>query len=142
MKQEDKILLVRDIMARLPYNPKFELNGIRGSIQHIMICPTYKGNDINNYIFDVDFFNDGNIIEIERFKPYLFPLSMLRSIIEKHEEEYNEILLSEIENLSSDEPSLESFRREQVFYCKYHIDYNNLIPKGLALDATGLNIYI
>ena len=24
---------------------------------------------------------------------------------------------------------------------KYHLDYNGLIPKGLANDATGLNIY-
>ena len=24
---------------------------------------------------------------------------------------------------------------------KYHIDYNNLIPMGLANDATGLSIY-
>jgi hypothetical protein len=27
------------------------------------------------------------------------------------------------------------------FYNKYHLDYNGLIPKGIAIDATGLNIY-
>lgn len=27
------------------------------------------------------------------------------------------------------------------FYHKHHIDYRGLIPMGLAIDATGLNIY-
>ena len=27
------------------------------------------------------------------------------------------------------------------FYNKNHLDWRGLIPKGLALDATGLNIY-
>jgi hypothetical protein len=27
------------------------------------------------------------------------------------------------------------------FYNKYHLDYRGLIPKGLAIDATGKNIY-
>lgn len=30
---------------------------------------------------------------------------------------------------------------EVDFYHKHHIDYRGLIPKGLAIDATGLNIY-
>ena len=27
------------------------------------------------------------------------------------------------------------------FFNKYHFDYRGLIPMGLAIDATGLNIY-
>ena len=27
------------------------------------------------------------------------------------------------------------------FYNKYHFDWRGLIPMGLAIDATGLNIY-
>jgi hypothetical protein len=27
------------------------------------------------------------------------------------------------------------------FYHKHHIDYRGLIPMGLAIDATGVNIY-
>jgi hypothetical protein len=29
----------------------------------------------------------------------------------------------------------------QDFYNKYHLDYRGLIPMGLAIDCTNLNIY-
>ena len=71
MKQEDKKLLIQDIMARLPYDPKFDLDGVRGSIHHIHIYPKYNGNKIEDCICSVDFFGDGNYIDIEQVKSIL-----------------------------------------------------------------------
>jgi hypothetical protein len=39
------------------------------------------------------------------------------------------------------EDLFKSFLIEVEFYHKNHIDYEHLIEKGLAIDATGLNIY-
>ena len=40
-------------------------------------------------------------------------------------------------NTHSAAPTIKTFD----FYNKYHIDYRGLIEKGIALDATGKNIY-
>ena len=57
-------------------------------------------------------------------KPYLFPLS---SITEKQKIELTCIIDSDYAQID--------------WYNKNHIDYRGLIPKGLAIDATGLNVY-
>lgn len=143
MTLEDKKLLIQDVMARLPYDTKFDLNGIRGSIHQTNIYALYKGNDIDNYICSVDFFGDGNPIDIEHFKPCLLPLS---SMTEEQKKEYNrwkhEVpvchyeygdVVEEVELFDSPE----SFK----YLIENHFDCHGLIPKGLAIDATGLNIY-
>ena len=77
MNKEDRILLVRDIMGRIPYNVKFYLDGIMGSAHYIYCRPKYVGNDIDDYICDLDFFNDGSFIDIKYFKPILYPMSSM-----------------------------------------------------------------
>ena len=67
---------------------------------------------------------------VSEVKPYLFPISSMT-------DEQDKELLAILEDKSDDE-----FEYKVVdFYNKNHIDYRGLIPKGLALDATGLNIY-
>ena len=60
-------------------------------------------------------------------KPYLFPLS---SMTEGQKEEYYGTF-----SLSGD------FSGTVDFYNKHHFDWRGLIPMGLAIDATGKNIY-
>ena len=147
MKQEDKKLLIQDIMARLPYDPKFDLDGIRGSIHHISIYPKYKENKIDDYICSIDFFGDGNYIDIEHFKPYLFPLSSMTATQVK--EFYrikglnlnNEELIRFKSNYLSVVSNISSYSWSIDWLNKHHFDYRGLIEKGLAIDATGLNIY-
>lgn len=61
-------------------------------------------------------------------KPYLFPLS---SVTEEQQIDLTKFVANGIsgENIVYD------------WYNKNHFDYRGLIPKGLAIDATGLNIY-
>lgn len=71
------------------------------------------------------------LYKLEHIKPYLFPLS---SMTTKQKAELS-MLVVDVEDF------FKSLLIEVEFYHKHHIDYRGLIPKGLAIDATGLNIY-
>ena len=127
MKREDVKLLIEDICARLPYGIKCfipEINRVRklAAIHY----------DCENTLFD--FLDESNTqyeyqLYKSEFKPYLIPES---NISFEQEEERHDICKY---HLIGYEPKLIDF------YNKHHIDYRGLIEKGLALDATGLNIY-
>ena len=131
MTQEEKMLLIKDLSARLPYAVKVEhTSGFSGTLHDITVYHTYDENDnVCDAICSTDFFGDGDSIYIEYFKPYLFPLSSMTEAQKKEEYEIcKEYIIGYESNLID-------------FYNKYHFDYRCLIEKGLALDATGLNIY-
>jgi hypothetical protein len=74
--------------------------------------------------------------EIETIKPYLFPFL---SMTKEQKEEY--VALQERVVYNSQGPINLDVMRYVNWCYKHHIDINGLIPKGLANDATGLNIY-
>ena len=132
MTQEDKELLLKDLCARLPYGMKAN-NEIQGDFVIYGIC--------ENYIFarttisHVDF-------RIENSKPYLFPLSSMT-------EEQKQYLKNRFCYDWDGEPydlwkcQIEIGDTDELidWFNKNHFDYRGLIEKGLAIDATGLNIY-
>lgn len=143
MKEEDRKLLLKDLCARLPYGVKIALKN-NGSYHHENVAKKgdvtidklkgFTGSyfDIyHNNPLDWDWYDDD--IDIEDIKPYLFPLS---SMTEEQKEEHKDLL----DNQYSFDANGNIFTL-QDFYCKHHLDYRGLIPKGLAKDATGLNIY-
>lgn len=134
MTQEEKILLLKDLCARLPYKVKLhakyinvdlkELDGTLKQIDDDKICGLVSDTeDTYSYIY----------VSINEIKPYLLPLS---SMTEEQKEEHKDLL----DNQYSFDANGNVFTL-QDFYCKYHIDYRGLIPMGLAIDATNLNIY-
>lgn len=134
MTQEDKELLLKDLCARLPYNVRVEYNGTTLTnifdvlgIAHgrIMLC--------------LPFMSKTECPLIEEVKPYLFPLS---SMTEEQKKELGDTLVDLNLKALSDEISSEVIATYEIdFYNKNHFDYRGLIEKGLALDATGKNIY-
>ena len=68
------------------------------------------------------------------FKPYLFPLSSMT-------EEQTKELINLINTGQNDNNEFMRTLCRIEFYHKYHFDYRGLIYRGLAIDATGLNIY-
>lgn len=124
MTQEQKDLLLKDLCARLPYEVKVYdikssinssfmiLNHVNGTVKEVFISYMYKCRTA----------------PIEDVKPYLFPLSSMTAEQKtshnflKHSAHANSIKLID-------------------FYNKHHLDYRGLIPMGLAIDATNLNIY-
>lgn len=133
MTQEDKMLLIKDLSSRLPYAVHVQhISGVSGILHDISICHKYDENDnIYDAICYTDFLGDGDSITIEEFKPYLFPLS---SMTEEQEKEYNNLNCYELGCFPHSEEALD-------YLTKNHFDYRHLIEKGLAIDATGLNIY-
>ena len=146
MTKEEKMLLIKDLSARLPYAVTVEhTSGFRGTLHDITVYHVYDNNDnIYDAVCYTDFFGDKDAIYIEYFKPYLFPLSSMT------EEQKNDCPIGET-NLNIIKDNLGCYgiieipwRLSFLFidWCnKNHFDYRGLIPKGLAIDATGKNIY-
>ena len=140
MTAEDKELLIRDICARLPYGLKakyYDPEAERTTwdeINDIYNSTSYNHTEVGIGQYGL------NVVEV---KPYLFPLS---SMTEEQKEEYhyivNYISPDDTENWAEGE-FIYTNQIEQLlhFYHTNHLDYRGLIPKDLALDATGLNIY-
>lgn len=128
MTQEEKDLLLKDLCARLPYGVKIELTWwVMG--EGTYINTTLEPDHIEQLLNDED-----SDIEI---KPYLFHLS---SMTDEQEKEYNETLGIVIYTDGT------IFKEDKTYYTldwlnKNHFDYRGLIERGLAIDATGLNIY-
>ena len=127
MTQEQKSLLIKDLCARLPYGVKFMCN------KNIY---TTKGLDLivaDEGAWEYAVTAKGTApIEIDFIKPYLFPLS---SMTEEQKREYQYIT----ERWMYD--SSYSISDSTDWLNKNHFDYRGLIEKGLAIDATNLNIY-
>lgn len=131
MTQKDKELLIKDLCARLNTN---------------LVCSIYRTDDqgvgYRNEIlygycniegWDEFYFGEDCGISIDyvsKIKPYLFPLS---SMTEEQKSQYNFYLTRIV--FAYDASLLIDWLN------KNHFDYRGLIKKGLAIDATGLNIY-
>lgn len=135
MTKEDKLLLIKDLSARLPYGVEIEhiKSGMRGVLHELNVYPMYDDNDnVFDCMCHTDFFGDGDRFDISEFKPYLFPLSNLTQ--EQMVEYYNTLYLDDKCNKYLTDKSLD-------WLYKNHMDIYGLIPKDLANDATGKNIY-
>ena len=134
MTQEDKELLLKDLCARLPYGVKVESVFINPDSKEHKPCGI-EVLDATNLLM----IRDG----LGEFKPYLFHLSSMTE-----EQKYTcPIGVANLETFIKNEPwtylelNPDSILRFVNWLNKNHFDYRGLIPKGLAIDATGLNIY-
>lgn len=144
MTQKQKDLLLKDLCGRLshgvkcaevyPDGNKFEnewdIIKISKYVEdgiHISNCKTIYGY----------------CSSIENIKPYLFPLSSMTE-----EQLYNNpVGFSQMLTIKADRDwenitiNRRSYYKLVDWFNKNHFDYRGLIPMGLAIDATGLNIY-
>ena len=138
MTQEDKELLLKDLCSRLPYGVK----GLhRGEKRELLVMDSFGSYQVNEY----DAWFDLNSVI---FKPYLFPFSsMTDEEQEELKQEHSKDEMLYIECLERTAKGDNSMRGKVITHyamdwCnKNHFDYRGLIEKGLAIDATGLNIY-
>ena len=128
MRQEDKELLLKDLCARLPYEVKIQVPYEDGS--------GYFDETVWEVNNDGPFHVNGYGIEYEYVKPYLFPLS---SMTEEQRQEAES--LAEVIKVPMYGEFLSPTPKYYDWLNKNYFDYRGLIPMGLAIDATGLNIY-
>ena len=127
MAQNERDLLLKDLCGRLPYRVKVQIKN------EIVVLDSICDDDGYHFNFIGD---DREGVNIEQVKPYLFPLS---SMTEEQKQHYHWLQCH----------ALDALGNTLCFDCydsldwlnKNHFDYRGLIEKGLAIDATGLNIY-
>ena len=120
MTREDAKLVLKDLCSRFPYGVMALTEKGKGHICDINLTIFGAKIEININPTVRDTFSINDV------KPYLFPLS---SMTKKRLEELSEYI--DIKNAYVAVELLNS----------HYIDYRCLIEKGLAIDATGLNIY-
>ena len=132
MRTEHKELLLKDLCARLPYGVKVKTNNIN-------ILKLGSHTRVGEYVTDV----------IEPCKPYLFPLSSMTEE-QKFEcfkgtpleiDKYGDIAVKDDYYGGSKYTDLEMYLDVIDWLNENHFDYRGLIEKGLAIDATNLDIY-
>ena len=127
MNKEDKKLLLIDLCSRLPHKVKCEINGRVEILDSICDDDGYYFNFIGE---------DKEGYTIDEVKPYLFPLS---SMTEEQKNIYGDLSYAIIHSLAWDMQA--ELNKLVDWLNKNHLDWRGLIEKGLAIDATGLNIY-
>ena len=137
MIQEDKELLLKDISARLPYGIKVSVTYSNENASSFRQRVCVDGD--NELTADIIGLYQCDEIDI---RPYLFPLS---SMTEEQWKELTDLQIQcGLQSLGS-EPTISPISISDVYTIdwlnKHHFDYRGLIPMGLAIDATGLNIY-
>jgi hypothetical protein len=144
MTQEDKELLIKDLCARLPYGVKMN------HIADDELSPkTLIG--VAKDMITLEGLGGYECVDVEDYKPYLFPTS---SMTEEQKKEFLYVAGYEVREEDCGRHTetyyYDMVGHEHNFYpnsdaidwcIKNNFDYRGLIPKGLAIDATGLNIY-
>ena len=138
MTQEHKEILLKDLCSRLPYGVK--MNHIADDE-----CSPKTLIGIAKDMITLQGLGGYECVDVEHYKPYLFPLS---SMIEeqKNAAPFESSLLNAFINgyislFEDEELTIDDLNRLYNWLNKNHFDYRGLIPMGLAIDATGLNIY-
>lgn len=159
MTQEEKDLLLKDICSRIPYEvvgkceidasydtsfdtvfQTHKFDAVVYGLKEDLLFVTPLIEDMDEQEFANEEVADG--IDILDVKPYLFPLS---SMTKEQKEE-----LKYLCDWGNDRWSGLVVIQEGEFCMnteiidwlnKNHFDYNRLIEKSLALDATGLDVY-
>lgn len=139
MTQEEKDLVLKDICSRLPYNVKayvkhwsnidrkyyegvYDVKSVFPSLNEILVQS--KSGSVDVTYVTLGYYE-------HEFKPYLFPLS---SMTDEQEEEYNNLNCWELGCFPHTEDALD-------YLIANHFDYRGLIEMGIAIDATGFDVY-
>ena len=144
MTQEEKDLLLKDLCSRLPYGVKCaifnkdlgfgRIPGFEGKYPFVIDGITQEDDDI-------DVWAERGNFSLKTVKPYLFPLS---SMTDEQKKKYyllcNRIIVDA--EFGDAYESIYCDTYQSIDYLiENHFDYRGFIEKGLAIDATGLNIY-
>jgi hypothetical protein len=129
MTQENKELLLKDLCGRLPHGVHVEYKDVIYvvlGISHgrLILCKPFMSQTLEYYPL------------VEEVRSYLFPLS---SMTEEQEMEYD----ATFDTIVYEDGRKDSVMTYKSFdwLNKNHFDYRGLIPMGLVIDCTNLNIY-
>ena len=126
MTTEEKLLLLKDLPARLPYGVIVDNPNPAGGMWDEVIS-------IDTSTKTVTLLYNGRVFSIDIIKPYLRPMSSMT------DDERNEFRVAGgvmSHNLQNDSWAISAFTPEAYDWLNaHHFDYRELIEKGLALEA-------
>ena len=134
--REDIDLLISELCQRMPYGIKLQKREEEGTI-YTLYSINLESNELCFWKYQGKSLQIGDTGRIHRFgiplyKPYLIAMD---SMSEEQLKEYHKLMVSDCMGILYNTPqSIE-------WLIKNHFDYRGLIEKGLAIDATGLNVY-
>lgn len=139
MTQEDKELLLRDLCGRLPYGVK--MNHIAND-EHSPNTLIGIAKDM----ITLEGLGGYECVDVEHYKPYLFPLSSMTEEQQKEANIFDDMDMDILsENLGRNHRNKTNIPTATHNYTdwldKNFFDYRGLIPMDLAIDCTNLNIY-
>lgn len=153
MTKEEKDLLLKDLCSRLPYGVKAYIKNW-SKLDRKYYEGVYRVESIDPFLNHIVACSERSAVEVivgyddYEIKPYLLPLSSMtkeqlfevQEILGKNEIEIDDGFLRIVDSGRNVITYLEILAVLEWFY-KNHFDVNDLIPKDLAIDATGLNMY-
>ena len=136
MTQEDKEFLIRDLCGRLLYGVKAYIKNWskldRKYYEGVYTVETIDSS-LNTIVADSERSSVEVIVGDDDYeiKPYLRPMS---NMTEEEKLMYEGLMIGTDNNIP--------YILDVIDWLNvHHFDYRDLIEKGLAIDATGLNIY-
>jgi hypothetical protein len=127
VKKKNKEVMLSELCCRLPYEVKCDIGDNKPYTLN-----SIEVDYVGGHLVRFKEMKNGLIMEVylSEVKPYLFPMS---SMTEEQSKEFYETF----HGSGNYDWTIETFD----WLNKNHFDFRNLIPKGIAIDATGLNIY-
>ena len=136
MTQEDKEFLIRDLCGRLPYVVKAYIKNW-SKLDRKYYEGVYTVESIDTSLNTIVADSERSSVEVivgdddYEIKPYLRPMS---NMTEEEKLMYEGLMIGTDNNIP--------YILDVIDWLNvHHFDYRDLIEKGLAIDATGLNIY-
>ena len=146
MNQEDKNTLYKDITSRLPYNVRIDYNGeiyeiVGISHGRLILCKPFMSHTLEDCPL------------VEEVKPCLFPLeSMSEEDLNNFYETIRPVIEDALDEYKKDKRDYENERPITLkdiktdivaieWMLERHYDIYGLIEKGLAKNASKMNIY-
>ena len=128
-QEEEKDLLLKDLCSRLPYGVRYRHFTWNDEYGETYIAAQIYSINTDGYVKNC---HDDETVYIDNVRPYLFPLSSMTGEQKKEYQYITERWMNDPAYSISD--SIDWLN-------KNNFDYRGLIEKGLAIDATGLNVY-
>lgn len=141
MEREERELLFRDLSARLPYRTRIQLTEYS----------VLTGEKLPSETRILDYYTLGKVqaycrgVRKDEVRPYLFPMSSMTE--EQEAEWYDRYITPLCERMKPHTRKEDLMLSTKTHYVSIfwllenHFDYLGLIEKGLAIDATGLDVY-
>ena len=153
MIQEHKELLLKDLCGRIMYGVKCTVYEDASVHTLYGVLPDNVYNEL--YFGELDWKECDGFADVQYCKPYLFPLSSmteeqmeeLKELCDMYtpDDDYHPYAYKGIKVLYKhvlDDNYEFNFKIDVInWFNKNHFDYQGLIEKGMAIDATNKNIY-